>query len=156
MSDDQAPNEESQVAIERASAALHVLSRSRPDLAALLARLIGAAAEEAGRNPCFAGALAAAAAPSSNASPQARDSRRGSGERDRRARRTPGPWDPFAVYRESGEVGLLTVEQLRDVIAEHGMDNDRLALKWRSAERLQGRIIERVVDRAAKGEGFRS
>ncbi len=162
MSEDQAPGDDLQVSIHRASAALGALSRTQPDVAALLARLVSAAAEEAGTNSRFAEALLGVAAPPTQAPRRPRDSINEPGQGDRRARRAPGPWDPFVVYRESGEDGLrerfgtLTIEQLRDMIAEHGMDNDRLALKWRSPERLQGRIVERVVDRAAKGEGFRA
>jgi hypothetical protein len=57
------------------------------------------------------------------------------------ARREPGPWDPYIVYSELGEAGIgqrlgeLDIEQLRNMIAEHGMDTDRLAMKWRDPER---------------------
>jgi hypothetical protein len=66
------------------------------------------------------------------------------------------------VYAEQGEATLrerlteLDLEQLRDIIAEHGMDTDRLAMKWRDRSRVVDRIVERVVDRAAKGDAFRS
>ena len=36
------------------------------------------------------------------------------------------------------------------------MDTDRLAMKWRNPERVIGRIVDRVVARAAKGDGFPS
>lgn len=76
-------------------------------------------------------------------------------------RRQPGPWSPFDVYSESGSVGLsqrlasLDLEQLRDIIAEHGMDTDKLAMKWRDKDRVISRIVERVQDRAGKGASFR-
>lgn len=79
-----------------------------------------------------------------------------------RRRRAPGPWDPYDVYAKVGEAGLrdrlgeLELEQLRDIIAEHGMNTDGLAMRWTKAERAVGRIVERVVDRAAKGDAFRS
>lgn len=59
--------------------------------------------------------------------------------------------EPFAVFAESGEAGLrsrlgeLTLEQLRDVVSEHGMDHDRLAMKWRDPQRGIDRIVDRVV-----------
>ena len=80
----------------------------------------------------------------------------------KRRRRSPGPWDPYDVYAEVGEVGLkdrlsqLELEQLRDIVAEHGMNTDGLAMRWTKADRVIGRIVDRVVDRAAKGDAFRS
>ncbi|MBH0120313.1 hypothetical protein I0Q12_12630 [Rhodococcus sp. CX] len=80
----------------------------------------------------------------------------------KRPRREPGPWDPYVVYAESGEIGLrerlqaLDLEQLRNIVAEHAMDNDRLAMKWRNPERVIERIVERVMDRATKGDSFRN
>jgi hypothetical protein len=80
----------------------------------------------------------------------------------KRRRRAPGPWDPYDVYAEVGEAGLrdrlsqLELEQLRDIVAEHGMNTDGLAMRWKKADRVVGRIVERVVDRAAKGDAFRS
>jgi len=65
------------------------------------------------------------------------------------------------VYEQEGEGELrrrladLELEQLRDIIAEHGMDNDRLAMKWKDVNRVIDRIVSRVVDRAAKGDAFR-
>jgi hypothetical protein len=95
--------------------------------------------------------------------PAARASKGASAKaRPKRGRRAPGPWDPYDVYAEVGETGLrdrlsqLELEQLRDIIAEYGMNTDGLAMRWRTADRVVGRIVERVVDRAAKGDAFRS
>jgi hypothetical protein len=69
--------------------------------------------------------------------------------------------DPFAVFNDAGEDGLrgrlgeLTLDQLRDIVAEHGMDNDRLAMKWKDPARVIDRIVERVAARLAKGSAFR-
>jgi hypothetical protein len=82
--------------------------------------------------------------------------------RPKRGRRAPGPWDPYDVYAEVGETGLrdrlrqLELEQLRDIVAEHSMNTDGLAMRWTKADRVVGRIVERVVDRAAKGDAFRT
>jgi hypothetical protein len=45
---------------------------------------------------------------------------------------------------------------LRDIVAEHGMDNDRLAMKWKDSARVIDRIVERVASRLAKGPAFRA
>ncbi len=138
---------------EKAAESLLNLGRSRPELAAALAELISAVANEATRTPRFANALTVAIASSVN----------GGGTRFKRTgRRAPGALDPFAVHAESGEAGLrnrlreLDLDQLRDIVAEHGMDHDRLAMKWKAPDRVIDRIIEKVAARAAKGSAFRS
>jgi hypothetical protein len=74
-------------------------------------------------------------------------------------RRSPGPFDPFLAY-QAGETELrrtlatCDLEQLRDIVAEHGMDYDRLALKWKSPDRLIDRIVETVSTRSRKGQAF--
>lgn len=79
----------------------------------------------------------------------------------RRSRRDRGPVDPFVLYDEGGETQLrqglsdLTLEQLRDVLAEHRLDQDRLAMRWKDRERIINRIVERVTERAIKGWAFR-
>lgn len=50
----------------------------------------------------------------------------------------------------------LSLDQLRDIIAEHGMDNDRLAMKWKDPARVIDRILERVSSRSEKGSAFRA
>lgn len=135
-----------------ADRALQALASIRPELATVLAELVAAVATEAHKSPRLAHRLSEVLLD-------------GGTRRDtsvaKRARRAPGPWDPFALYTEHGEQALrerlrtLELEQLRDIVAEHGMDTDRLAMKWRDPERVVGRIVDRVVDRAAKGEGFR-
>jgi hypothetical protein len=70
--------------------------------------------------------------------------------------------DPFAVFTDKGETGLrerlaaLNLEQLRDIVAEHGMDHDRLAMKWRDSRRVIDRIVDRVAARTTKGSAFRN
>jgi hypothetical protein len=49
----------------------------------------------------------------------------------------------------------LELAQLRDIVAEHGLNNDWLAMRWTKADRVMGRIDNRVVDKAAKGYAFR-
>lgn len=75
-------------------------------------------------------------------------------------RRAPGRLDPFDVLA-SGEDALrlrlaeLSVEELKDVVAEHGMDHARLALRWRRPERLIELIVSETKARLAKGDAFR-
>lgn len=124
-------------------------------LAGNLSRLFTVVAAEAGRSSRFANALSRAVrAPDLAASEPGRPKRPSN-------RRKPGPFDPFAVYAEGQEAGLrarlsvLSLEELRDIVAEHGMDTDRLAMKWKDPQRVAERIIERVIDRSWKGSAFR-
>lgn len=76
-------------------------------------------------------------------------------------RRAPAVLDPVELARQ-GEVVLrarleeLTLEQLKDVVADYGMDPGKLVLKWRTPKRIIDRIVEVSVGRAKKGEGFLS
>jgi hypothetical protein len=54
-----------------------------------------------------------------------------------------------------GALTPLNVEQLKDIVAEYGMDTSKLALKWKSRDRLQDLIVATVRDRLAKGDAFR-
>lgn len=147
------------VEVQRAgNALLNLATASDPLLAARIARLVQVVASEATRTQRFARALTRAL----DDSVRAQD---GPTERDvtrRSNRRAPGALDPFAIYSEGGETSLrqrlaaLDLEQLRDIVAEHGMDHDRLAMKWKDSERVLTRIVERVIARVAKGSAFRA
>lgn len=74
-------------------------------------------------------------------------------------RRTPGVFDPMAVYRETpdslpGRLRQLTTEQLKDIVAEHGMDRSKLAMKWKDQSRLIDLILNTVKTRSEKGDAF--
>jgi hypothetical protein len=157
-----------------AVAAIEQLAATDGVLAEVLAGLTTAIAEEALQNSGFRARLNEVLANDRGRSmevapledpitPVAPASRRVPAKtKPKRGRRAPGLWDPYNVYAEVGEEGLknrlsqLELEQLRDIIAEHGMNTDGLAMRWTKAERVIGRIVERVVDRAAKGDAFRS
>ncbi len=117
-------------------------------LRALAAEVIG----EAKRNPEFAARLEAALGNSPVESVQSPGRRRN--------RRDPAPFDPFEAF-QAGEKPLrarleaLDVEQLKDMVAEHGMDSAKLALKWKSADRLIELIVATVATRSRKGDAFR-
>lgn len=75
-------------------------------------------------------------------------------------RRAPGLLDPFDLLASGEDVlrlrlDKLSVEELKDIVAEHGMDHDRLALRWRRPERLIELIVSEAKARLAKGDAFR-
>lgn len=158
----------------RALAAIQQLAAADGGLANVLADLTAAVAEEALQNTGFRARLSEAlvidrnkqsvGTPPEDRATSAAPALQGvTGKaRPKSGRRAPGPWDPYDVYAEVGEAGLrdrlgrLELEQLRDMIAEHRMNTDGLALRWKKVDRVIGRIVERVVDRAAKGDAFRS
>jgi hypothetical protein len=165
-SDTQAPQ-------TRLGAAFQQLAAGHGELAGILANLMAVVAEEALQNADFGArlnealvvdrrpkiAVAPTGARTAVVAPAPRDL--GAKPRPRRGRRAPGPWDPYDVYGKVGEAGLrealsgLELEQLRDIIAEHGLDPDRRAIKWVTVDKVIGRIVDRVVDRSAKGDAFR-
>jgi hypothetical protein len=108
-------------------------------------RLIKEAVVEAVRDPQFGRALRRAV---EGAIPK------------KRSRRHPPVVDVFASYGRGGEPELrdvlaaLTLDQLKDVVAQHRMDRSQLALKWRRPERLIELIVAQTVSRAHKGEAF--
>lgn len=76
-------------------------------------------------------------------------------------RRTPGAFDPMVVYRENPEklksrLEELNIEQLKDIIAEQGMDRSKLAMKWKAKERLINLIVTTEESRVHKGDAFRT
>jgi hypothetical protein len=82
------------------------------------------------------------------------------GDASRPHRRPPGVLDPFEIFREGEEalkarLEALDIEQLKDIVAEHGMDRARLAMKWKAKDRLIGLIVSTVASRARKGDAFR-
>ena len=78
----------------------------------------------------------------------------------RRHRRTKGVLDPITVYEQGEEVLRkqledLDIEQLKDIVAEHGMDTQKLAMKWKKIERLIDLIVSTTRSRIEKGSAFR-
>ena len=119
-----------------------------------LAALFDAILEEARRNPKFTEKLAVVLENLKSAG----DS--GTPKKGRGRRRAPAVFDPVAVYQEGDEVlrerlAPLDLEQLRDIVAEHGMDPGKLVMKWKTRERIIEHIVETAATRAKKGEAFR-
>ena len=75
-------------------------------------------------------------------------------------RRDPAVLDPIALITED-EAELvvklqgLTDKELKDIIADYGMDPSKLAMKWKDKERLINHIIDASKRRAFKGDAFR-
>jgi hypothetical protein len=149
--------------INRSTASLGALAdQGHPEIAAKLSNLVALLAEEAARTPRFRKELAlaladpapasslAAAAPAPRARPAAR------------SRRAPAAFDPVEVFRADGEAGLrvrlaaLDAPQLKDIIAEYGMDPTGQTSRLRLAAKLQEHIVGRAIARAEKGSAFRS
>jgi phosphopentomutase len=78
----------------------------------------------------------------------------------RKNKRALAAFDPFEIFQESGEMlreklNELNIEKLKDIIAEYGMDQSKLAMKWKSQDRLIEHIITTVEARSRKGDAFR-
>lgn len=120
-----------------------------------LARVI---ADYADRDPMFASQIVEALGLKEK-SPRPMPTR---GNTDRPKNRRPAAvLDPIQLVRD-GEAKLraalsgLTLEQLRDVVADYGMDPGKLVMKWKDAGRIADRIVELSLARAQKGDAFRS
>lgn len=75
-------------------------------------------------------------------------------------RRARAAVDPGALYRTSPDVlraalDRLDVEQLKDVVAQYAMDPGKLAMKWRTRDRLIELIVTKTETRVKKGSAFR-
>ena len=76
-------------------------------------------------------------------------------------RRTPAILDPISLARQGEDVlrqklAILDMEQLKDIVAENGMDPGKLVMKWKEAARVVDRIVEMSIARSTKGDAFRA
>ncbi|MCH4239067.1 MAG: hypothetical protein LKF71_02200 [Oscillospiraceae bacterium] len=74
-------------------------------------------------------------------------------------RREPAKVNPFVLLEQGVEVlktalEALDIEELKDVIAENGMDTAKLAMKWKDRNRLINHIIDTTQRRSSRGEAF--
>jgi hypothetical protein len=53
-------------------------------------------------------------------------------------------------------LAALDLEQLRDVVAEYGMDPNKLVMKWKDRERVVDHIVTTAASRSRKGDAFRA
>lgn len=77
-----------------------------------------------------------------------------------RNKRASAVIDPYREYTNGEEQLLrklepLTIDQLKDIVSEHALDSSRLALKWKSKERLIELIVTTIRNRIQKGDVFR-
>ena len=76
-------------------------------------------------------------------------------------RRPAAVLDPVVVVGDGedalrSQLSALSLDQLRDVVAEYGMDQGKLVMKWKDPARVTDRIVEIALARAQKGHAFRS
>jgi len=120
----------------------------------VLRDLATAVADEAAHNPQFARRLGEILDPASS------QTRRRTSSRRPAHRRAPAVLDPVVLAKD-GENALrlqlasLDLEQLRDIVAEQGMDQGRLVMKWKTPTRVIDKIVEISIARARKGDAFR-
>ncbi len=131
-----------------------------------LNRLIRVVIEEAERNPDFEAALSDALGgikkriakeTAGNFPGEQLDS---ASEKRPKNRRPPAVLDPVQTVKDGEHVlrealGKLSLDQLRDIVADYGMDPGRLVMKWVAPERVIERIVEISLTRAHKGDAFR-
>jgi hypothetical protein len=75
-------------------------------------------------------------------------------------RRTPAVLDPVELAKRGEnalrtQLTVLNLEQLRDIVAQYGMDPGKLVMKWKDTQRVIDRVIELARARATKGDAFR-
>lgn len=117
----------------------------------ILQDLLKVVIEETNRNPEFAKQVEAALG--LEPKPEREDTGRGA------HRRAAAILDPISLAREGEDVlrsklEPLTLEQLKDIVAEYGMDPGKRVVKWKTADRVINHIVEYSVARAKKGEAF--
>jgi hypothetical protein len=76
-------------------------------------------------------------------------------------RRPPALVDPIAESDRGeeylrGKLAALTLEQLRDVIADFRMDPSKLVMKWKDRDRVIDHIVTTALNRRQKGDAFRA
>lgn len=124
-----------------------------------LSALVSAIIEESKKNESFRANVESALG--INVSPGVLQPRAGETTRKRGGRRTPAVLDPVELARQGegalrAKLSKLTLDQLRDVVAEYGMDPGKLVMKWKDINRVIDRIVELALARATKGDAFRS
>ena len=123
-----------------------------------LARVV---ADQAERDPAFAEQIAAALGLTDKPSAGSAAPKRSAQTARPRNRRPAAVLDPIELAR-NGEAALrsglapLSLDQLRDIVADYGMDSGKLVMKWKDAERVADRIVELALARAQKGDAFRA
>lgn len=76
-------------------------------------------------------------------------------------RRDPAILDPIRMVMDGDDslkecLESLSDKELKDIIADYGMDPSKLAMKWKNRERLINLILDTAIRRASKGDAFRN
>ena len=82
------------------------------------------------------------------------------GEKRAYNRRDKAVLDPIKLA-EDGELSAdvltpLSEKELKDIVADYGMDPSKLAMKWKDKDRLIQLILDTSFRRASKGDAFRN
>lgn len=123
-----------------------------------LARVV---ADQAERDPAFADQIAAALGLDDKPAARPAAAKRPPKVDRPKNRRPAAVLDPIALARD-GEAALrsglspLSLDQLKDVVADYGMDSGKQVMKWKDAERVVDRIVGLALARAQKGDAFRA
>jgi hypothetical protein len=130
-----------------------------------LAEFLRVVADEAERNPAFEAALrqalhGAAEPPRPQPAPGASTPAGGAPGKPSRAPRPAAALDPVQLARQGeaplrSELGRLSLEQLRAILAEHGMDTGKKLARVRTVAKIVDHIVELALARAHKGDAFR-
>ncbi|MGB4657831.1 MAG: hypothetical protein WBI07_01465 [Mobilitalea sp.] len=82
-----------------------------------------------------------------------------SGTRRGGNRRDKAIFDPIKLAEENilskEMLDALSEKELKDIIAEYGMDPSKLAMKWKDKERIIQLILDTAMRRASKGDACR-
>ncbi|GAB7141360.1 hypothetical protein RsTz2092_13370 [Deferribacterales bacterium RsTz2092] len=67
--------------------------------------------------------------------------------------------DPFVLLEQGIDkltetLATLDIKELKSVIATNGMDNSKLAMKWKKRDKLEKLIIEATQRRSSHGKAF--
>lgn len=126
-----------------------------------LQQLIKAVIEEAECNPVFSQKLDSILSDADSL--QESKSKKEKEQSQKRAtnRRDPAVLDPVAMITQNEpllvqELNRLTDKELKDIIADYGMDPSRLAMKWKDKDRLINHILESARRKSSKGDAFRT
>jgi hypothetical protein len=124
-----------------------------------LSALVSAITEEAEKNEAFRANIEGALG--INALPSGPQAGAGKAAKQRGGRRTPAVLDPVDLARQGedalrAKISVLTLDQLRDIVAQYGMDPGKLVMKWKDVNRVMDRIVELALARSTKGDAFRN
>jgi hypothetical protein len=127
----------------------------------VLLDLARAVADQAERDPIFAEQIAVALGLTDKPSANSALAKRSVQTARPRNRRPAAMLDPVELARNGEAIlraGLapLSLDQLKDIVADYGMDSGKAVMKWKDADRVADRIVELSLARAQKGDAFRT